>query len=251
VKRIKILGLALTAVLSLIALATTSASAAAGPLYLIEGRLLNTGEHAKVEVSNLGAFVLTTQDGINVVCTSLSAPTLLIGGTPGRSETEIHYTGCTGEGRSECDVNSSGAKGGLILVDAEDELVYSGTKEQAEKELPPLGDLFRPAGGGTSFVTLSTEALKTGACSATLASVEVKGNTVGLIEPVNTDVLLGMLTFDKSPIKEAWLWLGDGVTPDKVKVGLTVSGLPAIQLGLADVKLTTNEKWGVQTGLNR
>src|SRR5271165_5540783 len=154
-KRIKILCLTLIAAFTLTALAAAGASAA-GPLYLVLGKLLQVGEDARAEASNLGNFTLK-DSGLSVtfICTALSAPTLLLGGTPGKSDTELHYTGCTEEGKPNCDVNSLNASGGLILVPAEDELVYDGTETQAKQELPPLGDLFKPAGGGTTFVQLT------------------------------------------------------------------------------------------------
>jgi hypothetical protein len=67
---------------------------------------------------------------------------------------------------------------------------------------------------------------------------------------VNTDVLLGMLHFPNPGLKEVFIWLGDGKVHE-LKVGLKLGGGTATQLGLADLKLTNNDLWGVQTGLNK
>ncbi|HYM54630.1 MAG TPA: hypothetical protein VES97_04665, partial [Solirubrobacteraceae bacterium] len=180
-KRIKVIGVALMVMSALSVVAAPTASAA-GPLYLLnkrdcvevalgEGKFasrlacengapitepgtwalksilsnvkLLSGEMADAKVTNLGNVDLKVPgNNLTIVCKGFSAPTLLLGGTPGRSDTELKYSTCTVEGSPECDANSPGQKGGSITFKAKDELVYIGTKKQAENEEGPLGDLF-------------------------------------------------------------------------------------------------------------
>ncbi|HYM54666.1 MAG TPA: hypothetical protein VES97_04845, partial [Solirubrobacteraceae bacterium] len=54
--------------------------------------LLQKNEMADAKVTNLGVFKL--ESVINIECQKLSSPTLLLGGTPGKSDTTILFREC-------------------------------------------------------------------------------------------------------------------------------------------------------------
>lgn len=237
-RRIKTIGLALVAAIGLVAVAASSA-AAQGPQYLTSGGLTTS---ANVTTSNLGSFTLKPTSGPVVVCTGLSAPTTIFAGAPGKSESTIQFSGCTVKESPKCDANSKGATGGNITVNALDELVYDGTKAEAEKEEAPLGDLFTT--NEAQFVTLTFEALEAGACPNGAVETQVTGDVVGEVEPVNTMSVQGMLTFPTTSLKKVYRWKGVGVKPEELAVGLKVFGLSATESGLADLELSPSESWG-------
>lgn len=213
---------------------------------------LGAGATANVTTSNLGAFTLKAATfGVTVLCTGLSAPTTLLGGSPGGSDTEVKFSGCTTEERGtryeKCDANSSGATGGNITLKAKDELVYTGSKAEAEKEQGPVGDLFSAEGGGETFVTLTFEALEPGACPSLAVETAVEGSVVGEVEPVNAFAKQGMLKFPTTAIKRAFRWEGEGRVKE-VKAGLSAFGFSATESGLADLELESKEEWGVING---
>jgi hypothetical protein len=194
---------------------------------------------------NLGVFKLVTSL-ITIECTTLHSPTTLVGGTPGKDHAKIVFTGCTVAGRTEteCHVKSPGAPGGNgeIVTSAKTELVYIGTKAQAQKEEGPLGDLFEPESGNV-FVTLEVGGTNCPIFSA--GTNKVEGKVVGGVEPVESMGTEGMLNFPQPPIKTAYRWLKKGEV-ETLKPALEVFGfVEAEQVGLADVKLKSGEEWGV------
>lgn len=284
-KPIKALALALVAMFALGVVAASSASAVqAGPLYLLtvwdcvaaspglyqtqngcyfgtgvdgawtngftpvaelQSRLLS-GQTVNVTTKNLGNFTLTAPGAATTVCTGLSAPTTLLGGSPGLSDTEILFSGCEAAGGTACDALNQGGTPGTIAVNTKDELVYVGEKEEAVNEAGHLGDLFTPAAGGTTFVTLVYLALSGGSCPGTAVTTTVTGSVVGLVEPANTMNTQGMLTFPAKPITKVWQWLGLGKVHE-VSSSLKAFGIAVAQLGLADLELENGNPWGVLT----
>lgn len=221
----------------------------AGTPYYVDRERLEFHELAKLTTRNLGDFELTSGGGApTTLCSGLSAPTLLFGGAPGTSETEITFSGCTATGSNgtgTCDSLNQGGTPGNIVVNTKDELVYVGKKEEAQNETGHLGDLFTPATGGSTFVTLVYLALN-GSCPSGATTTAVAGSVIGLAEPVNAMSQVGMLTFPKKAITKAWQWLSLG-TVHEVKSELTAFGFEAFQLGLADLELESGEEWGVLT----
>lgn len=221
--------------------------------YYVDRERLEFHELAKVVSKNLGDFSLVPENTTlepTTLCSGLSSPTLLFGGTPGTSETTIEFTGCEATsslGGSKCDALSLGATPGDIIVKANDELVYVGTKLEAEMEEGHLGDLFTPAGGGNTFVTLIYLKLSGGSCPTGAVTTPVLGSVVGLVEPVNTMSSQGMLTFPAKAISKAWQWLSKGKVHEVKSELKAFGGLGATQVGLADLELESGEEWGVLT----
>lgn len=135
-----------------------------GPRFLTSASLLGAGETASVTTSNLGDFTFkpSVAGEPEQLCTGLAAPTTLLGGAPGKSDTEIKFTGCTVAGHEKCNVLSVGVTPTNITVALQDELVYTGTKEEAEREEGPLGDRFTPASGGSTLFTLAAPSVRSG-----------------------------------------------------------------------------------------
>jgi hypothetical protein len=211
--------------------------------------VLGTGGDAKLASKSLGDFTLTPSTGPAVLCTDLNAPTLLLGGSPGTSDTEIDFLGCTVPTGTKCDANSKGATGGLILVNAKDELVYTGTKREAEKEEGKLGDLFlgvKEEEATKTFVVLTFEALSGGSCPSGAVETKVTGSVVGLAEPVNSMSTEGMLRFPSTAVSPVFKWVKKG-TVTEVTPKLEVFGFKAVQTGLVDLELLSKESWGVLT----
>lgn len=218
---------------------------AGGPLWLGPAGLLGSGETMFAQSRNLGNFTLKPSTGPVVVCTGLSAPTTLLGGATGKSDTEIAFSGCTVESHAKCDALSVGGAPGNITVKALDELVYDGSKTQAEKEEAPLGDLFTT--DESAFATLIFRALETGACPSGAVETAVTGSVVGEVEPVNAMSVQGMLTFPKTAIKKVYRWKGVSVKPEEVTAGLKAFGFTATESGLADIELESGSVWGALT----
>lgn len=226
-------------------------ASAGGPHWKAAGIELESGESAKLTAKNLGDFTLYAgASKPTTVCTGLSAPTLLLGGSPGLSDTEILFSGCeaTGSGGAgKCDALSEGATPGNIVFDAKDELVYVGTKLEAEMEEGHLGDRFTPAAGGNTFFTLEFLALSGATCPTGAVTAAVEGSVIGLVEPVNTTSKQGMLTFPNKAVEKAWQWLSSGKVHE-VRATLKSFGLVSVtELGLADLELESGEEWGALT----
>lgn len=209
---------------------------------------LYPGEAGKATTKNLGDFTLKPKGtGPTTLCTGLSGPTLLLGGAPATGETTIEFSGCTATGSGgsgTCDALGLGQTPGNITANAKDELVYIGTKGEAENEEGQLGDLFTPANGGTTFVTLIYAALSGGTCPTGSVLTAVEGSVIGLVEPDNTVTKQVMLTFPSTAISEAWQWLSEGKV-HLVTSKLKAFGLTATEIGLADIELEGGTEWGL------
>jgi hypothetical protein len=162
----------------------------------------------------------------------------------GKSDTTIHFSSCTATGSGgsgTCDALNKGGTPGTILLNLDDQLIYTGTEAEAKEEKGPIGDLLTPE-SGTTFVTLIFDALGT-ACPTGAVETAVTGDVIGAAEPLNTMSEQGMLTFPSTAITKGFQWLSKG-TVDKVKAGLEVFGLPATQTGLADLIVEGGGNWG-------
>jgi hypothetical protein len=238
--RIRVIGVTLAAMFALGALAASSAAASEGPVFLGP----SGEEHLTLHELSLGDFTLKPTSFPTILCEHLSAATLALAG--GKSDTTIHYTSCTATGSGgsgACDALNKGGTPGSILFPAKSELVYTGAKAEAEKEEGPLGDLITPE-SGTTFVTLTFEALGTGTCPTGAVEEKLTGSVIGAAEPLNTMSAQGMLTFPSTTIKTGFQWLSKGKV-DKVTAGLEVFGIKVTQIGLADLVVEGGGEWGV------
>jgi len=176
VMRLRILGLALVAVFAMSAVAVSSASAAKnGPHWWVcekdatglfsnsecsksgtgwESKELLGGETRKISFTSGETKLKTASDLI--VCKKDKGTGEIIGGWPGTDKATIIFEECKVTKPTSCEVKSKGEKTfGTITVSVNTELVYTGTKEQEEKEEPPLGILFKTTSSASkAFIEL-------------------------------------------------------------------------------------------------
>ncbi|HLH13564.1 MAG TPA: hypothetical protein VKV16_02155 [Solirubrobacteraceae bacterium] len=169
-KSIKILGLALCAVLA------TSAFAAASALAL--------PEYSKTKVkftSTSGESILKT-GGTTVTCKKDTDTGEITTST--ESTSKVTFTECTGPFGASC--NSPGAKSGVIeTASLTSKLGYI---NKSKKE---VGELLKPT-SGTNFVTIECFGIKS----------ETTGSVIGRITPVNTKSTKSTLSFKESGGKQ-------------------------------------------------
>lgn len=243
-KPIQATGLALLAVFVSSAVAAAG-TWAAGPTWLTSAGLLYAGATAKATTVGLGDFTfLKPATGPVIVCGSLSAPTTLLGGAPGRADTEVKLSECAVEGHEKCDPLSVGETVGKITYRAKEELVYIGTYEGAQKEEGPLGILLTgEAEAGKGFTTIEYDPLETGACPSEAAEAEVEGSVIAEATPANELSKQSMGKLPSTKIKEAWRWKRAGEV-EEVRATLKYPFGAATQIGLADVELESGEEFG-------
>lgn len=219
---------------------------AAGPTWLTSAGLLYVGETAKATTVGLGDFTfLKAVVGPVIVCGSLSPPATLLGGAPGRADTEVKFSECVVEGYEKCDAYSAGEAVGKIAYKAKEELVYTGTKTEAEKEEGPLGVLLTgDAEGGKGFTAIEYDQLETGACPGSAAGgMEIRGSVIAEVAPANEFSKQSMARLPSTAIKEAWRWKRAGEVEEVTAVLKDFYGT-ASQVGLADVELESGEEFG-------
>jgi alpha-D-ribose 1-methylphosphonate 5-triphosphate synthase subunit PhnG len=182
---------------------------------------------------------------ITIVCKHMNSNIVLVGGTPAKDHAIIHFLECEVEGHPTCTVKGGGASEpvGLIQVAAKSEVIYLGSKKEAEKEEGKMGDLFSPESGET-FVELVIGG--TGCPLFSKGEQEVKGTVIGEIEPVGTMGKTGLQIFPTTAITEGYRWKKSGEV-EKISSSLKVFGvIEATQIGEAEVMLNSNEEWGVE-----
>ena len=189
---------------------------------------------------------------LEVLCKTFHNEGEIIGGSPGKDSATVVYSECVVVGYANCKVMSkpskaeeeAGAKlpafGTIELPKVKTELVYTGTKAQAEKEEAPVGDLFAPE-SGNKFVLLAFE----GECPvASGTEVAVEGTTVGNFVPEANEfpVEEAHLTFPATAIKTTYKWESKGKVKEQ-KDGLKLFGVePATFEALVLVKLLPDEE---------
>jgi hypothetical protein len=193
-----------------------------------------------------GNFVLRVSTLITFECTTLSAPTNLVGGTPAKSHVAITLSGCSvaGKTEAECHVNSAGKAVGTIVTNVKTEVLYIGTKEEAKKEEGNLGDLIEPEAGAV-FTTL--EVLGTSCPVFSEGTNKLEGSVIGEVSPVNAMGKAGAVKFPSPTINKGWRWVKKGEVSE-VKPSLKLFGFINLELtGEAAVELESGAEWGVIT----
>ena len=197
-----------------------------------------------------GEDAVLKSSGLEILCKTFKNEGNIIGGDgkkiAGKDTAKVVFSECVvkgpkGEEFAKCKVMSKPSKAeeeggatlppfGTIELKVKTELVYTGTGPQAEKEEPPVGDLFAPA-SGARFVLLAFE----GECPiSTPAEVAVEGTTVARITPEANQFPEeeGLLHFEEPASKVTWRWEGPGKVKE-LKNGLKLFGLPATFIALA------------------
>lgn len=167
-KHLRILGLAVAAVLALSAVAASGASAALPEF---------TGPFPKAFTSTSGKGTLETKAGRKVTCEADTNTGKITGAKS--DEATVKFTGCKIEKTGvTLTCTSPGAKEGEIVVEVLSTLVY--IKEAAPKE---VGIVLKPK-TGTTFVTF--KCVGKSIFGTVEESVTVRGEVIGVITPINT-----------------------------------------------------------------
>ena len=182
-KRIRVIGLALVAVLAISAVASATASAAK-PEFVFAG--IKKGLKGKS-----GAGTLETVSKEKVTCAKSTNGGEIEGGNGSKKVTGVvvTFTGCVSSG-FKC--STTGAAAGEIVTKS-----LSGELGYINKAAKTVGVDLAPTGGG-EFVEFN--------CAGGIVKVKVKGSVIGQITPVNKKVLTTehfTLTFTQTSGKQA------------------------------------------------
>lgn len=193
--------------------------------------------------TNVGAYKLKAGTLITISCTTVKAPVQLEGGMPAAGHTQIKYSGCSVEGHPLCEVNSPGAAADTIETDASMEVIYLGSKAEAETEKGKLGAIFRPEVGEV-FVTLDIGGEE---CPPfTMGEEKIKGTMIGELSPTNSMQKIGKVIFPATAIKKGYRWIKKGEVAE-VTAKLSAFGVIEVtQSGESQVELETGEVFGIR-----
>jgi hypothetical protein len=198
-QRIKIIGLALLAAFAISAVA--SASAWAGPQWLKGGTLLAAGEIVKFTGTS-GAGTLETDNGNKVKCTSDTASGQAEG-EKAVSAVKVTFEGCTGPFGEKC-----GVEGKITSELLSGELVY------LDAAHTKIGLLLKGTGGTKLF----------SAFTCGFAKVTVKGEVIGEITPVNSEVAEGKLKYKMTAGEQEWHTIGGAAEPPDITLETEIFG---------------------------
>jgi hypothetical protein len=249
-KRFKLIGVVLLAVLSLGAVLASGAQAESAPFFTIQGNRLAAGRTHNLDARATANFILTDAVGSSkITCTGLgTVGGVLLGsnaGTQGSANQVTVFFGCTLKG------NSANEKCHLAPTEGSAEKTEVITTEPIKSELvenvevggtragKKLLEVFSPISKAKGFVKLNFG----GEC--TLKSTIVAGSTVAevVLDTAGTtggNVELGQpavertswkIRFPATPIKEVWL-VSNGVGK-KVETGQEAFNEESIQEGTA------------------
>jgi hypothetical protein len=220
-----------------------ASGAFANPSWDIEDHELEPGETSNATGKSTSSFTFHSTS-ITITCTEASTTGTLTGGAPGTGTAEVTFTGCAVEGKteSECHVNSPGKSVGTLFINAKTELLYIGSKEEAEKESGAIGAMFGPKEGET----LATVNVNGTACPAfTKGEQKITGKVIGEGTPVDSESKTGKLNFPTTSIGTAFRLTESGKA-EEVKAGLKVLGIVSVTLsGKLSVELTSGKQFGL------
>src|ERR1039458_1834346 len=286
--RIRITGLALVAVFAMSAVAVSAASAAKnGPHWLsssfggecIEPTTTKKWEFETKAKCEAGTPIITTGNWEKVLgavetrkitfttgvtklrtasdlieCEKDKGTGEIIGGWPGTDKATITFEKCNvTKPALGCEVRSVGQeKFGTIVVSVNTELVYTGTKTQAEHEEQPLGILFKSVGAGNKkFVELEFNGLC--ALEGTKKVVEATGEEHGpgiagkagvvckIVEPAEANKVVHEIECVEKAQQKFFYWEGGVIKEGKAE--LKLSGEVAEQIGSAKIELESKKEY--------
>ncbi|HSZ70721.1 MAG TPA: hypothetical protein VK756_10200 [Solirubrobacteraceae bacterium] len=246
--RIKVIILATIATFALDAAAASNASALPWfSLPIIVLLSIGKGENFNdTDVNKTGSVTIWKSSTVNVECKKNTGKGNIKGGSPGTSENTITFTECSASDAG-CTVKSPGSPVGTIVAEYLMELVYIGTKEQAEKQAPPVGALLRPKTGET-YLKLTFEGEK----CALAGEDPMKGTAIAELSPKATLGATGekgvlakapILLYPSTPITKAFLG-GPGTTEFTKKPGLTLLSNTVTQVSEEAVELLNGDEYG-------
>jgi hypothetical protein len=237
-KRIRVIGLALVAMLAM-GVAAASAVATPSHLYEVETKALAENETKEIRSRAKTEFILKGEQEIlgskvksETKCKTLKLNAaehpIIIGGPVGKSAKEQIEFG-------ECTATLGGSKCEKVVVESastNDELV---TILKPAGKNGKLGSLFTPAVGKV-FTTVKFT--KCGIFGTREAKVE--GTSTALVLGEGVQSVVGVLSYSETEeVTEIEKQSGT-----KEPTGLKFSGFPATIKGEAEVELTTSQVWG-------
>jgi len=254
-KRFRLIGVAVLAVMALGAVVASGAQAESAPFFSIGGVRLAAGKTHNIEAHGIAPFVLTTASaGDNITCTALNVEKgVILGsepGTQGQASQTSKFSGCkleTGNGQSKgCHLaESEGGSGTSTTITTnplKGELVENVVSGRAGKKLL---ELYTPASGKT-FVTINfgpnltdCEVLSTTVTGSTAAEIlQENGSSIELPAPTPENTSF-VTKFPATAITE--VWLVSGGTGKAVEVSQKAFGNLSVQLGTALVSLANSK----------
>jgi len=260
-KRFRLIGVALLAVLALGAVVTSGAQAESAPFFSIGGTRLAAGKTHNIAAHGIKTFELETPaNASDIACTKLTVEKgVLLGsepGTQGKVDQTSKFEGCTlAEGNGLPNCHLAATEGGsetsttITTNPLHGELVENVESGKGGKKLE---ELYTPA-TGKQFVTIFF-----GGTGCTVKATTVTGQTAAEIvtDPGEANIELPGPTaeatsfitrFPKAAIKE--VWLVSGGTGKIVEVEQVAFSNTSIQKGTALVLLANsagtpeNAKW--------
>jgi len=253
-KRFRLIGVALLAVLALGAVVTSGAQAESAPFFSIGGTRLAAGKTHNILAHAIKTFELTTPaNGSNIKCTKLTVEKgVLLGsepGTQGKVDQISKFEGCTlAEGNGLPNCHLAATEGGeststtITTNPLHGELVENVESGHGGKKLE---ELYTPA-TGKQFVTIFF-----GGTGCTVKATTVTGSTAAEIvtDPGEANIELpgptaeatSFITRFPSTVAIKEVWLVSGGTGKIVEVEQVAFSDPSIQKGIALVLLANSK----------
>jgi hypothetical protein len=225
-----------------------SPALAEGPAWLVAGKNLLSGETLTTTGKSTGTITFKAGSIITISCEKASDTGKLSGGLPGKGTAELELTGCSVEGKTEsqCHVNSPGSSVGKIAVKADTELVYLGTKEEAEAEGARPAELLKPSSGET---LVEVDIAGSSCPLFTKGEQEIKGSLITEILPDSVESKVESILFPLVFAEESvYRWDKAGEITH-IEPHLTVFGTISVTAtGGAEIEVEGGKEFAAVTG---
>jgi len=272
-KRIKIVGLCLTAVFAFSAITAGAAQAVVGgPIWIEKGKTELKGTKIIETVTGISAVQKLKSTAVTIECPTLSikagATNTINSGNPGTDFATLVFAGChvAGKTLAECAVTSvnplKATNVGEIWVAVRTLLGY----EKGKTEKTPIYDQFFPNPGPTLFVELEFTGTNCSALNKTKIAVNATGTenksfkskcgVIAEVGKVKAKVFeaavsgelakVGGLRLPESAITEEEVWNSATSKFEVVKCTLEAAASKATQIGEASIELEKGEEFGVE-----
>jgi hypothetical protein len=249
-RRMKLVGLSIMAVLALSAFAVAPAFAGTetNPGWWVSGTgaVLASGKTVGLSASAVGVQKLKAT-GVEIDCNKVGVKSgaTLLGGIPGGDEETLIYSECTVKGHPEPECVATGGsatnKGEIITEALKSKLAFK-TKVAAEKKEASASKsvtVFTPVNAGGVFVEIGLE----GSCGFVPTESKVTGSV--MVDNIQTNEGSAAKAAENEIVaKNEKEYFTSALT--KEAVSLKAFGLAASYEGSSKVKLTTGEEFSVE-----
>lgn len=243
-RSMKLVGLAVAAVVALLVVGAASAFAGENPEFYVGSSPLSSSETIEAEANGTQVLKAT---GIEIDCTGVTAIGGVVKpGSPGTDTESLKYTGCTVKGHeSECVAKTEGgSEPGVIQTQKlVSKLAFKTAKSAEEKSAASNGTVtvFEPeAGASEAFVKIELTGTN---CGFVPETSTVKGSVVVTnVQATNTESSAKEVQELSAEGGEKY-FTNPGAKETKAK--LTAFGLSASYKGKSKVKLASKAAWWV------